>query len=296
MNSSTSSFKRVIGILMMMLSWILVLWMLRIGIYHGIRKNTIGEYNKMNHLFVDTIYSNTIFLGSSRCESHIIPGIIDSITGLSSYNCGLGGADLPINAMTLQSILSRSNHVKHVVWSIDIHNMNGKNDVNSLSRFLPYLHDPAVYAGLKKLDRRTWYFKYVPFYSIPFMGDKLLYTSYRGYKNQPTAFDLSYEDGFVPVPAVKNGGFLLDVTKPFYAIPTTHDEEAMKEIIDICKSKNIQLTIILVPLHTTSGNNFTNKKQMIQWLERQIENTHIKYVNYMDTPICDSSSLKEMLK
>ncbi len=290
MNSSTSSFR---SLAIKTMAWaivlITILWIIRALVYQGIRSHEVGEYDKMNQLFVDTIHSNTLLLGSSRCESHLIPGIIDSITGLSSYNAGLGGADLPVNALTLRSILSRSNHIQQVVLSIDIHNMNGKNDVNSLYRFLPYLGDPSLYKGLSKLDGRVRYMKLFPFYSFPFTGDKMLYTSYRGYADRTTAFDLTYRDGFVPVPVVKNGGFMLDVSKPFYSNPTQKDQEALQEIIELCKQKNIVLVIIIAPLHKNTGDFFMNKNEMLRLLEDQLENSSFKILNYMDGPLSDSS-------
>lgn len=53
-------------------------------LYVGIRKNKIGEYDKLNTIFLKTSNFENIIIGSSRSESHFNPEIIKKETGLST--------------------------------------------------------------------------------------------------------------------------------------------------------------------------------------------------------------------
>ena len=114
--------KKPITYLIQVIVAILLVVLAREVVYIGIRNNKIGEYDKLNTIFLKENNFDLLFIGSSRTESHYNPGIFDSITGLSSYNIGLEAASSRMIKGELLAYLEHSEAPKYVVINIDFHN------------------------------------------------------------------------------------------------------------------------------------------------------------------------------
>src|SRR5882762_1000467 len=85
-----------------------LLYVLRAIEYAGIRKNKKGEFAKLNQAFEEKNNFDILVIGSSRAECEFYTPIIDSATGLHSFNIGMTGAVMPLIRATLEAYLVHS--------------------------------------------------------------------------------------------------------------------------------------------------------------------------------------------
>ena len=56
---------------------------------------------------IDSTWQDVLIFGSSRAQHHYIPDTITSLTGLSTYNCGIGGQGLAFSFIQIHETLKR---------------------------------------------------------------------------------------------------------------------------------------------------------------------------------------------
>ena len=136
-------------------------------------------------------------LGSSRAEMHLDVNLLDSLTGLNSFNAGVSGASTRMAFIVLRSYLQHSNMPKTIFLEIDFHISHLKTDtIFNFTRYFCYLSNPVLYSELKKIDARFIQFKYNPFYSLPFSGINSLSPALHGWLRKTTKYDMYYRNGF----------------------------------------------------------------------------------------------------
>src|SRR5215204_4792803 len=64
------------------------------------------DYKHINEIVNGRTANDILFIGSSRTVHHINPKLIDSITGMRSYNAGVDGANLVEMSLIFKSYLN----------------------------------------------------------------------------------------------------------------------------------------------------------------------------------------------
>lgn len=200
MNSSTSSFR-----VWHIIAYVAALWLLCMAVQWmmmaGIRANRTGEFAKLRHMFMEANDYETLFLGSSRAESGLMPDVFDSILQTRSYNIALTGADPLQMEVLLEAWLVHSKMPEVLVLSVDVHQLDRPSPLYNSIRFMPYLKNPVLRQRLPEWDGRLVRGHRLAPYGLTLLGDRYLYAAIRGWTGQSIAFDRSYSQGYVPVPA-----------------------------------------------------------------------------------------------
>lgn len=255
-------------------------------LYIGIRKNKIGEYDKLNTIFLKTSNFENIILGSSRSESHFDPNIIKNETGLSTYNMGMEGEFMPLILGIFKSYLEKNNPPKRVFLNVDVHPYTDKIVVNRFPRFFAYLSKKPLYEALQQTDHRFWAFKYIPFYSMPFFNDKYFNAAVRGYTGIESEFDKSFIDGYVPIPnKLYTNVDTADYT-PFKSLPIPLVFSSLDSIINICESKNIKLYFVFTPMYYKGFNAVQNGIELTNKFKSIAQRHNIACFDYTTDSIC----------
>ena len=257
-------------------------------LYIGIRKNKSGEYDKLNTLFIKANNYNTLIAGSSRAEAHFNPLIIDSITHLNTYNIGLEGAVMPIVYDGLEAYLENSQSPQNLILHIDFFYETGKSKNEELifrfPRYFPYLSNQKLYQKFRNRDSRFFFFKYIPFYSMPYFNEQYLGYSLKGYFSFLGVPPHNYIKGYSPLPITNE-----DIDIMYYSDQCPLLEpviyNSLDSIIAICKSRDIRLFFVFSPLYYKDYNSIQNKYQLLRNFKNIADSNHIKYFDYSLTPL-----------
>lgn len=255
--------------------------------YYGIRRSKHGLFAKYNTCFVEKNNYNLLVIGSSRAESHFRPDLLDSATGLNSYNAGMPGATMPFIEGTLEAWLENSAPPEHLILNVDYHRFNASEDtIRQFPGYFPYMSNHALYAKFSERDKRFPWFRWVPFYSMPYFNARYLDNSIRGYLDIPGKYDTTYIKGYTPIPVP--APYDLDtVAYPRYSSclqPASW--KSLQHIIAICKEKNIRLVLVLSPMYHRLTESITNEPQLVAELKAICGKNGLACFDYSLIPMC----------
>jgi hypothetical protein len=226
-----------------------LLYLIRELEYMGVRKAENGEFAKLRTTFLEENNFDLIVIGSSRAECQFYTPIIDSATGLNCYNIGMTGATMPFIASTLEAYLVHSKAPKYVVLNLDLHSLGDNNDtVYRFPRYFAFLSNEKLYEGLQARDGRFVFFRWLPFYSMPYFNNRYVSNSVHGWLNTPTQFDDDYEKGFSPSIPDPTWGDLDTAIMVSPAIPSAV-WDGVKKIKRLCTENNCELIFVISPLY-----------------------------------------------
>ena len=259
-------------------------------LYIGVRKNKIGEYDKLNTVFIKHNNYNAIIIGSSRAESHYNSKILDSITKLNSYNIGISGAILPIVLTSLQCYLANSTPPRYVIMNIDFQTFESNKDtIYNFPRYFPYLGEKTLYNRLSKLDKRFSFFKWIPFYSLPFFNDSYLDAAFRGYLGLESKFDCDYIKGYVsPKTTWSTERMENTIYNPCALILEKDFSIHLDSIINMCKQKNIALVFVASPSYDKQNKSIINFEELKVYLKSKSQANAIPFFDYTSGELCDN--------
>lgn len=247
MSSSTSSFRRLaIASLPYIVLAILGLYGIRGVMYRGIRSNEVGEFAKLKTLFVDKNDYDLLYIGTSRCETSFNPPIIDSITGLRSFNAGIMGSGFPMQSDILKAYLVHSKPPRFVVINADIYDLDRENEINQFPRYFAFLENDALRKGLRIHDKRIEYFRWFAPYTLAYLNDRYRYAAARGFTGHTIAFDRSFVAGFVPAERDLTSQFE-QLRDTFFVTGIDSAKADLQRLIDVCMQNGIQPILVASP-------------------------------------------------
>lgn len=268
-----------------------ILFVYRVFLYTGIKKNKQGIFNKYNELFLKEGNTyNVLFLGSSRAEMHFEPKTFDSITNLNSFNLGISGASLRVNYTLLKTYCHQHQKPKHVILNIDYFSLKSDIDMlNDFPRYFPYLKNEYLRNELNNIDSRFNSFYYNPFHSLPFTQIEYLSTSLHGWLNISGKYDTLMYKGFQTAPANERGQ--LSEGTPIYSFISKKNRNYLDSIISFSKNNHISLTLVTTPIYGEGYHQVINKSSLVNRLNNIAFNNHIPYFNYTDSLKFSDSTL-----
>jgi hypothetical protein len=137
----------------------------------GMRNFDRHDYQKLHEIFKGNNDYDVLFIGSSRVHTAINPKVIDSITGLSTYNAGLDGSGLPEFKMIFDAFVASHNTPKAIVLTLDLDSFDELYKFFNYNSYLEFLDNKIVEKTLSNNGFRTTPFKLFPFLRITQMDD-----------------------------------------------------------------------------------------------------------------------------
>lgn len=225
-----------------------------------------------------------IYLGTSRTYVHNNPRVIDSITGLSSYNFGIVGANLLEMNMWLELYLQNHHRPKLVVLELYLNAFNiEKKPFFDHTIYLPSINNPIIYNTLSEY-RSVWIYKYVPFMELVEYDDYKKFTAFKSafHGTEQTKHDLIYK-GYLEN---RNKNASLDKLKANDELFTSNESGAkiLNQLITTCKSSNIKLMITYAPEFFMA--NHTNTKTFFYYIAKVCAQQKLTFVDYRNSDIC----------
>lgn len=255
----------------------------------GYNKYYSLEIEDMNEIINGTKYHDLLFLGSSRSYYHINPKIIDSIAKTDSYNAGMTGANLLEMNMILQCYLKKHKAPKYVfldlAWtSFDI----DKRAINNPNIYYPFLDNEIIFNTLKQ-HNRVQLLKYLPFLQSTEADDLIRQEVCLGLLGQKKHANTDFYKGYF-----KNS---IDTIKlPFkplhskYILPVSERGIGfLKQIINSCKEKNINLVIIYPPTYKIQDADLN--PQFFHTIKKVCNDDHLPFLDYKNISLSNDHRL-----
>ncbi len=220
--------------------------------------------NKIDGIFSSKNVSyDVVILGSSRAVNHLDARIF-SKNGYSTFNFGMRGAKLPVNALQLKLMLENGCTIKNLILQVDTNLEPDFYTDLSKPLFMPYWYASETLRNQYESQENESNLMYIPFYRYMFYDAQI---GFREFFFTAIQKKTTYgeNDGFEPLEANSSdiGNF-----------DTSHFPEknlAYEEIKSICKKHGIRLIPITTPI---CGNNHTEYFNTIKSLYPEIIDFH----------------------
>lgn len=207
-----------------------------------------SEIEALNEKLNGTAYHDLVFLGSSRTYMGINPKVIDSVTGLDTYNAGIMGAKFLEMNMVLQCYLKTRKPPKLLLLEMPPAGFDpDQRPIFNPNIYYPFLENDIVYRALKPFHR-VWLFKHLPFSQLTEADDDLrqgALSGLFGQKSKAANFYKGYRNE-------GNDTIRLPFRQTYFnvRVPVTDkDNKYLKEIIQTCKERSIKVVVIYPPVY-----------------------------------------------
>ncbi|HMU45684.1 MAG TPA: hypothetical protein PKC72_04900 [Chitinophagaceae bacterium] len=228
---------------------------------------------KLKHTLNST-NEDILILGNSRAECHFVSDIIKDSTGLTIYNCGIGGADFLFSEIQLKESLKRY-RPKLVVLEASPNSFFLVNGEDKLKALLPfYKRDTLIYNALTKGN----FFEKVKFISSIYPYNSTIGASLRGVFKKSTDTLMGFVPAFGTIDSVHEINYMNHHYKDRQI--NESDLNILRRIINSCIENKIKLMIISTPVYFMSSNYCDLETKIKQYCSAYSGNVH--FFDYTD--------------
>ena len=250
----------------------------------GLRQSHVDFYGKMNAAFDSTKQTNALLVGSSRVLVHLDPKIIDSVTGLNSYNLGLNAASIKTCFNILSGAIKCQKKLKVVVLSIDYNAFSIEQDPYKDAYYYPFENE-GLYV-IKTDSGNVRLVHKIRLFDVSLYDDYVKYAAIDGLLRPKRI--LQYYKGYVP--HLELNDFDNKLNSATAGNEITYSTEAFKILklcIAICKQHNVKLIMVMAPYFKdqSPGKNFPNAAEYINTIELTAKQNEIPFYNYTNMSI-----------
>jgi hypothetical protein len=244
------------------LSLVLIVAFLICHFTYQFLQNGKKKFNVMNCTQLDEVINGNkqfdiLFVGSSRTQTQINPCIIDSITGLTSFNAGRAGANSLEVKMLLEAFLTKHKKPSFVVYNIDHRVTSNIKKIPNPSLYLLYLNNQKVIEGLSTTYPKILILKYIPFTRMFFVDDYFRHTALQGYFSKTEIVKgVNYCRGHES----NTNDSIKSIDLSDESLITNPDISQVESIMKICKKNNIQLIFHYAPILFYKNKPSSNQK------------------------------------
>ena len=257
----------------------------------GLKKSSVDFFGKMNAAGNPSLKVEIIMAGSSRMLVQVDPAIIDSATGLSSYNYGLNLVGIKTCYNLINYAITAHPESKAVLLNIDYSMFNIDKD--------PY-KDPFFYAFENKSpnffimsDPKLNFFHRLHIFDITMYDDMAKYAAINGLVNPDRILNDSYK-GYVP--NVTDKGF--EVPPPSFLknkttnIFTKRDLGILQDIISLCNKSGKKIVLVIAPYVTRYAPqlHLNNYGILYDKIKQIAANNSVPLLDYSDCAISQNDS------
>src|SRR5688572_20989184 len=146
----------------------------------GLRRVNTSGFGVTNKIVGGAIDADIIISGSSRALVHYDPRIIQGITGRSTFNIGRNGSQTDLQVAVLKSYLTYNTKPNLIIHNLDLYSFITSREIYDPAQYMPYLSDPAIYAGVCRVYSDAWKWKYLPLYA--YLVEDMRFTWIKGIK------------------------------------------------------------------------------------------------------------------
>ena len=211
----------------------------------NLRHSDARMFHTYNAIYNDSLQCNALIMGSSRGQVQYSTRIIDSITGLNSYNISVDGRCIDAEVTIYNFYRRHCPKPKVIIQNIDWGTLQMSNGYER-EQYLPYLRkDNDLYREIKEREDFSWADHYLPL--MRYAGYHETIKEGLGMKAK-MARPKNIERGFIATDKEWDGAAF----RAIHALGFTVNDEAV-EIFDRylqrCKQEGIEVVMVFAPFY-----------------------------------------------
>ena len=269
-------------------------YLIALGLYamisHGLANSVGHPHQAWREIRSGDYASDIVIMGTSRALEHYDPDVIDSVTGLSSYNLGMGGYGINVELMKYRYYCRYNLQPKYIIYDVDYVPLviNHAPHMHQSEQFLPLFYDGAIRKDLMDVGY-SWIDAYVPmarYWGYQTQSKRGLleglnlkhycdYPSFKGHMPDPDPWDasrLQFAD----------------------SIPSNVNEDAKTMFLNFvqeCRESGVQLIFATSPVYYRYVEMSPDWNRYIAWFDSIAQANDLSYLNYMNDPLCKDSTM-----
>jgi hypothetical protein len=210
----------------------------------------IDKEERVKEIFMRNTAYDILFLGSSRTHSTIFPKVIDSITGLKSYNAGEDGAVIYEFKKRLDGYLLNHPAPSYVILTIDARSLESRKKFFFPLQYFDVMQNPVILESFEEQpDFNMGFIRQLPFMRVIYYDD---YAKKRALSGLFHHSELNLANQFTYKGYISNGYACTDTVLSYASKqnPALMDPEGLaflNSIIDTCKARKIKLVLTYAP-------------------------------------------------
>lgn len=245
--------------------------------------------------FVNSDSTNYDLLIHGPCEPlwMIDPHVIDSITGLHSYNLSLSHSDFADNYLHLHIYLKHHPAPRYLFLYVTPESMDEQFNTFNSYRFAPFIGDPVVDSTLKENDPAYFRWTILPFMRYAYYNKQLNFPVLQGWKHWITHKDLPYfPTGYEPPVQVKWDNHLekFNALYPsgYHFSWSSKRESSLRKLIQLAKYHQIKIYLYESPVLKEAILNLPNRKEAVDRIRLLAHEFGIEYVQFEGLKMAES--------
>lgn len=264
-------------------------WAANAFITGGLRRIRTSDYGVANQLVRGAINADIVITGSSRAYDHYDPRVIGAITGQTAFNIGKNGSQTDMQVAVLKTYLSHNRAPRLVIHNLDLFTFLTSHEIYDPAQYLPYLDEPAIYAGVRRTYPDAWKWKYIPLYG--YAVEDMRFAWLQGVEvwvgRQPVQDDFL---GFHPRYTGWTGDFDRFRAAHPQGLKTEIEPQGVsdfEDLIRICQSRGIRLLLVYSPEYRPIQRLETNRAEIFALFHRIAARHGVPLWDYSASPLCD---------
>lgn len=194
---------------------------------------------------------NMIFLGSSHCYRSLIPEVFDSALNVNSFNMGSSSQSISTSYYVLKEVLNTQSP-SIIIFEIFHSTLTADNSYIDVLHNYPQMHSTIKYQMLSTLNKKDAFeLMAFPLKTVAINKDQLLLIKKQYPDTTNSTYSIYHNKGYVATFAKKGFKFNLKKQNSNIKLPKINPRQVnyLKKIIQLCRSKQIQLVIVTQPIH-----------------------------------------------
>lgn len=253
----------------------------------GFRRIRTSEIGATNRVMRGEIDARIVITGSSRAQVHYDPRILGDVTGLKTYNLGQNAAHSDLQLAMLKTYLRHNPAPRVLVHNLDLHSFVTSHEIYDPARYLPHLHEEAIYAVVSRAYPDVWKWKYLPLYGYAVPDNRFTWMRgllrVAGIESEEDTFD-----GFAPRALSWNEDFAnFRQTHPA-GIHTSVERQGMRdleELVTVAQSAGATVIFVYSPEFVAIQPWETNRRVIFDHFKRLAERHAVPLWDFSDSEI-----------
>ncbi len=242
-----------------------------------VQQSSRPSIESWHNLLYEEIDADYLIMGSSRAKNHIVPDILDSILNTSSYNLGMSGTRIDLQAAVYDLYLLHHRKPDVILLCVDIFSLFPDERVTDHSQFFPFFRNREFRKRIFPLIHFTLPERFVPLYRFYTTNEleSLL-------KRYPKTLQKGYFpiDGEWDSPSISSVQFGKE----------EHFQAIFEQFIEHTSKDGIQLVFVLPPMYYEKVKCVLNLDEMLEYYTDIGKKNDIPLLNYYFSDISMDTS------
>jgi hypothetical protein len=248
------------------------------SICYGLRKTNESFPGKLNQILYDTTRYDAFFVGTSRVLKNIDPVQFDSVTGISSYNAGIDGANFGLIDMITRHFIQVHHRPRYVFINLDTYTMEKDSSLFYYPQFFPHIQCQGM-DKLALIEPKLLLGKKYPFLAVSYMDDYLKGVAFHALSDTCPGCNATFRHrGFSPI-----GSADYYNTSDEFPLQYTCDMAGfarLDSLCDYCTKQHCTVIFIMAPIFMSTNNKQSNAHLYYSLLRGIEARYNIKEFNY----------------